>query len=386
MSRIALLTLCCALAVCSAPVGAADEPLTDQQKQKNIQDALRAKVKFDGPFDVRDMTLADVIKKLSKDHGIEFAVAEDEFKAAGATNIRDRKSYFDVLDTKGLTVPQFLDVWLASVGARYQIEPTRFVIKPAPKFNDKLGKLEPADPAATILVTLENEVNLGDKNINEIPLFELIQDLSKRYALTFVIDETAFRQAGQPNVKEEKPKIAATQLRGLTLHQFLNVTLDGMGATYLIKGATVEIVPVQHAAKVTKAALEPATDDGPARLKERLVSAIYKEKPLNEVVAKIAEAYDLTVVVSPQTGDARTGFVTARLLNVPADKALELLALQCDLRVVRRGATFLITSKDHANELFDEGLEKERKKIELQKFRAAKPAIPPAAPEKPPEK
>jgi hypothetical protein len=385
MSRIALSALVCALAVCSAPTGAADEPLTERQKEKNIQDALRAKVKFDGPFDVRDMTLADVIKKLGKDHGIEFAVAEDEFKAAGATNIRERKSYFDVLDTKGLTVPQFLNVWLASVGATYQIEPTRLVIKPAPKFNDKLGKLEPVDWAATILSTLENEVNLGDKNINEIPLFELLQDLSKRHGLTFVINENSFKAAGQQNIKEEKPNITATQLRGLHLHQFLRVVLDSTGATYLIKDSTIEIVSIAHAAKVTKAAVSQE-EDGRVRLNEPLVSAVYKEKPLNEVVAEIAKMYDLTAVVSPQAGDARTGFVTARLLNVPADKALELLALQCDLRVVRRGTTFLITGKDHANELFDEGLEKERRKIELQKLREAKPPIPPAAPEKPPEK
>jgi hypothetical protein len=114
------------------------------------------------------------------------------------------------------------------------------------------------------------------------------------------------------------------------------------------------------------------------------VSAVVKEKPLNEVVAKIAEMYDLTVVVAPQAGDAKTGFVNARLLNTPADKALELLALQCDLRVVRRGSAFLITSRDQANELFGEKLDKERQLIEVQKLREA-PAKPPAPPEKPPE-
>jgi hypothetical protein len=57
------------------------------------------------------------------------------------------------------------------------------------------------------------------------------------------------------------------------------------------------------------------------------------------------------------------------------------------LRVVRRGNAFLITSRDHANELFGEKLEKQRQLIEIQKLREA-PAKPPAppAPEKPPEK
>src|SRR5207244_205306 len=120
----------------------------------------------------------------------------------------------------------------------------------------------------------------------------------------------------------------------------LNVILESMGTTYLVKNNSIEIVPIAHAAKATKSATSEG-EDGSVQLNEPLVSVVFKEKPLNEAVAKIAEMYDLTVIVSPQAGDAKTGFVTVRMLNTPADKALELLALQCDLRVVRRGAAFL---------------------------------------------
>jgi type II secretory pathway component GspD/PulD (secretin) len=189
---------------------------------------------------------------------------------------------------------------------------------------------------------------------------------------------------GQPNVKEEKPRLSSTELRGLHLHQFLRVVLDSVGATYLVRNNSIEIVSVQYAANLTKAALMPVEGSSVCRhLTQPLVSYIVKEKPLNETVTKIAEMYDLTVVVSPQAGDARMGFVSARLLNMPAEKALELLALQADLRVVRRGAAFLITSKDHANEIFGEELEKERQQIQLQKFREM--PVKPPAPEKPPE-
>lgn len=221
-------------------------------------------------------------------------------------------------------------------------------------------------------------------NLNEVPLIELLADLGKKFGVTFAINEESFKAAGQPNIKEEKPKVALTALRGLSTHQFLALVLDGMKATYLVKNGTIEIVPIHHAAKIAKVGFSQE-EDGRARLNEPLVCALVKEKPLNEVVAKIAETYDLTVVVSPQAGDARTGFVTARLLNVPADKAIELLALQCDLRVVRRGTAFLVTSKDHAAELFNEKLDKERQKIEVEKLRTA-PAKPPAPPEKPAEK
>lgn len=381
MSRFAWLVAVCGLALTAGQVLTAD-PLTDKQKATNIQNSLRAKIDFDGT-EVRDLTLSEVLQKLGKAHGIEFVVREDEFTAAGVANIKDRKSHFSALDTKGLTVPQFLDVWLASVGATYKLEPTRLAIVPAPRWNDKVGGFNRTDRAAITLTVLDTEFRFWEgANYNEIPLFEIVSALSKTHNQTFTINEEAFKHVGIANIKEEKPNLVATQLREMSMRQFLNLTLNSMGATYLVKNGVIEIVPIQYAAKVTKSGVSQ-DDDNRARLNEPLVSAILKEKPLNEAVAKIAEMYDLTVIVSPQAGDAKTGFVTARLLNLPADKALELLALQCDLRVVRRGAAFLITSKDHANELFNEKLDRERQKIEVQKLREA-PAKPPAPPEVPP--
>ncbi|MCI0701855.1 MAG: hypothetical protein L0241_12295, partial [Planctomycetia bacterium] len=166
------------------------------------------------------------------------------------------------------------------------------------------------------------------------------------------------------------------------VRQFLLTTLDSVGGTYLVRNGAIEIVPTGFAAKVTKSAVSE-DEDGHKRLDEPLVSAIIKEKPLNEALANLAEQYDLTVVIAPQAGDAKVAFVTARMLNVPADKAIELLALQCDLRVIRKGATYFITSREHANEMFAEKLEKERELIELQKFREAKP-VPPVPPPPPP--
>jgi hypothetical protein len=109
---------------------------------------------------------------------------------------------------------------------------------------------------------------------------------------------------------------------------------------------------------------------------------IFKDKPLNEALAELAEEYDVTVVVSPQSGDGRMGFVSARLLNVPADRALDLLAIQCDLRIVRKGNAFLVTSRDHANDLFGEKMERERQQIELARLRTA-PIGPPRPDQQP---
>jgi hypothetical protein len=240
---------------------------------------------------------------------------------------------------------------------------------PAPAQNPKPAKK--ADPTERCLEVLASELVLKEgENPNEVSLSEICQELGKRYDANFSINEDCFKSLGRQNIREEKPNVTATALRGVTVHQFLSTALEGMGGTYLVRNGSIEIVSVQYAAKVTKSGLREE-EDGRPRLNEPLVSAVVKEKPLNEVVAKIAEMYDLTVVVSPQAGDAKTGFVTARLLNLPADKVLDILALQCDLRVVRRGTAYLLTNRDHANDLHNEKMERERQKIELDKFRAA---------------
>ena len=237
-------------------------------------------------------------------------------------------------------------VWLATACA--------VALAAAPAFAEDKPNAVPgpkADGVEVILATLDNEVQLKEgANINEIPLFELVTFLSKQYDLSFVVNEELFKLAGVENIMEAKATFAATQLRGLTIRRFLELVLDSVGATTLVKKGAVEIVPLGYAAKVTKSA---TADNGNGRVRpaEPLVSVVVKEKPLAEVVAKLAADYDLNVLVAPQAGDARTGPVTARLLNVPADTAVELLALQCDLRVVRRDNVFLITSKEQADEM-----------------------------------
>ncbi len=90
--------------------------------------------------------------------------------------------------------------------------------------------------------TIENqEVNLDDANLNDIPLFEMLQKLSKRYAVTFVIMEEYFRAEQVQDIKEKKPNLAATQLRGMKLGTFLDIVLLSMNATYIVRPDYVEI-------------------------------------------------------------------------------------------------------------------------------------------------
>jgi hypothetical protein len=234
---------------------------------------------------------------------------------------------------------------------------------PAPTQNAEPKKAKSS--AEAIIETLHsNQVQLGEMNLNEIPCMELLPVLSKRHGLTFIIMDKQFEQQGVQNILERRSPLTTVATKGLSLHRFLGVWLASLDATYLVRGDYVEIVPLGLVANAGPMAARPAA---------QLVSLVVKEKPFNEVVDRLAEQYDLSIVIAPQAGDARTGYVNARLTNLPPETALELLALQNDLRVVRKGAAFLITSHEHVDALFNERVEKERARIELEKFRQAPP-------------
>jgi hypothetical protein len=246
-------------------------------------------------------------------------------------------------------------------------------------------KPDPADQLITKLFDQEVQI---DGNINEIPLGKLMQQLSKKYDIQFIVKKDEFNSIkpnGSTDFYEWKPKIEASELRGLTLHKFLTRVLDDLfsgeegvppGAAYLIKGKTLEIVPKAIAQRHGRGLLANGDEGEGELLKDPLVSLILKQKSLTEVVEMLAGRYDLNVVFGPQAVDATASLVTARLINVPADTALEMLAAQCGLRSIRKGNAFLITSKERAKELLTEEYEKEQRKIELAKPRAVASDVP----------
>jgi hypothetical protein len=237
------------------------------------------------------------------------------------------------------------------------------------------------DQTADLIAKLRKTIDL--EKTDGTSLNELAKGIGDKAGVTVLINEAAFRTI-DPNGNPGGLMVKVPQVRGMALATTLNHILGQLTATYLVLKDHLEIVPIEFAAKETKN-IESTDDDGPVRLAQPLVSTIFKEKPLNDAVAEIAEEYNLTVIVSPQSGDARTGFVTARFLNTPADKALELLALQCDLRIVKKANAFMITSRDHANDLFNEQMERERTKIEIERSRTAPHFPPQPQPQPPPQ-
>lgn len=226
------------------------------------------------------------------------------------------------------------------------------------------------DSTSVILDSLFNQEVQIEGNVNDMSLMDLLILLSKKHGITFAVNEESFKGEENGGIIEKKPYLAATSVRGLTIHQFLVRALNSLGAMYVVKGNVVEVVPISYAAKLAKVKIDQDAQ-GRNSLKEPLVCAIIKHRPLGESIELLASRYDLSVTIAPQAGEASTSAVSARLMNLPADKAIEMLAVQCDLRVVRKGSAFLITSREHAKTLLAEQVETERQKIELERLRAS---------------
>jgi hypothetical protein len=250
------------------------------------------------------------------------------------------------------------------------------------------GTANGADPekpkpgtAEEVIHALRQPVKFEGGNINDMPLMEILTKLTKQHGIPFVINEDSFKaEMFAGDIREACPKLITTQLKEMSLHKFLLTIFDTIPAAYLVKGGSIEIVAVSRAVDVTGSEKGYGDYEYP-RVAPPLVSVVIRGKPLREVLDSIAEDYDLSLVISPKAGKAMDELITARLLNTPADKALDVLAVQCDLRLVRRNKTLLITSAEHARELAKEDAEKERQRIELKRLRLSlsppKPEVPP---------
>jgi hypothetical protein len=235
-----------------------------------------------------------------------------------------------------------------------------------PKLQDNTPEL------LNVLFNQKAEVELDD--VNNVTLFDLLNELSNKHKIGFSINDACFKAAGlMDSIKEKKPNVQATNIGicEMNLHQFLTQVLDSLGATYIVKGNGVEIVTVGYAARLAKAPTEDL-EDGLLVMKEPLVCAVIKHKSLSESVELLASRYDLSIAISPQSSDAAALPVSARLLNLPADRAIEMLALQCDLRVVRKGTAFLVTSRENAKALLAEQADQARQTIDLDLLRIGK--------------
>ena len=214
-----------------------------------------------------------------------------------------------------------------------------------------------AIPSAEKIVSILQVQRISyEKDLQTTPFKEVLEDLAKRYNVIFVVNKTAIgdMSAVLDTVKAEK--LSSTKLEGMRFVTFLDVYFRAIPVpdiTYLVRADHIEITTRDAAQQ--EAGLMEAMDEAKAsgeqaeivrakaRLNLPLVCVSAKEKPLSTILDELSAVYGLNIVVEPTAREPLKGPLTERLLNVPADTAIELLAGQAGLSVVRKGNTFRIS-------------------------------------------
>jgi len=217
---------------------------------------------------------------------------------------------------------------------------------------------EKSRPSADKIVALLQSAKISyEKDLQTTPFKEVLEDMARRYNITFVTNNAVLGDMANTLDTLKAEKLSVTSLNDLLLGTFLDVYFRGLAAeslTYLVRSDHIEIttrVAAQKEAGFLEA-IDEAKASGDkaevvrakARLSLPLVCLAVRERAFSTVLNDLSATYGLNIVVEPNSPTSSKTVLTERLLNVPADTALELLAGQVGMKVVRKGNTFRMTS------------------------------------------
>jgi hypothetical protein len=264
----------------------------------------------------------------------------------GSEKFADRESAGEQLETIGFPALKALKQATRSGDLEVRKRATRVIAA------IKTGITGRAGQTLEIARQLEQVVNYQGIDDPKTKLIEATDQLGKIYNLTFDFNEKAFKDEMLPDVPNTEiigssilsPMKA--ELRSV-LKKILTRVPARSGATYLIRKDSVEIT--------TQAAVRA---DLGMKEDEELLPLVWKyfcEDPLAEALDTLSENSGYNVVLDPRVrGKTRDTVVTARLINVPVDTAVRIVADMAGLAVVRRDNIFYLTTPENARRMREE--------------------------------
>jgi hypothetical protein len=210
---------------------------------------------------------------------------------------------------------------------------------------------EPSNRAFELAEALDRTIDYPGIDGAETKLAEELERMQVKYKLTFDLNETAFKAETGGNILEfliAKPNPVPPMrvpLRTVIARVLRRVPVKS-GATYLIRKDCIEIT--------TDRAVRLEFGMPPAKEGERplvLLTAEFSKRPLKGVLDRLADLSGTTVLLDPRAGNKGETAITARLLNVPVETAVKLVADMAGLDVVRKHNVFYATTADNAAKL-----------------------------------
>jgi RNA polymerase sigma factor (sigma-70 family) len=204
-------------------------------------------------------------------------------------------------------------------------------------------------------------------------LADVLDDLAKKYGVSFDINDKAFAEEQIPEVGRtamtERQPIPA--MKNATLKRLLRGILQRVpatsGATYLFRSDCIEITTGEFVRRELERPAGPV-EGMPVRLPP-LVWDSFDETPLVQVLPRLADASGQNVIADPSAGEQLKTKITAKLNNVPIDTAVRLLANMANLRAVQIDNVMYVTTPQKAKQLREE-----QKKLDAERMGADGPA------------
>lgn len=177
----------------------------------------------------------------------------------------------------------------------------------------------------------------------------VLTELAEQHGLTgkVILDAQAFKATGVEDVRAAMVKL--DKLADVKLATVLSAILKQVNGCYLVKDGLIVIT--SKAAR--RAELGEKDDDAEAAVRDAmpLVRMTFTETPIRKVVEELAEKFERTILIAPYLAERGDVLVTAKLVNVPLDHAVELLADMAELALVKRGNALYVTSRERAKEM-----------------------------------
>ncbi|HEY7312291.1 MAG TPA: sigma-70 family RNA polymerase sigma factor [Gemmataceae bacterium] len=257
--------------------------------------------------------------------------------------------------------------------------------KPKPEENEAFAVaiLDPADRLKAWREKLVQPNRFPGVDDPKSTLNELLDSLSKRYGVTFRINEKAFKGVAEVGKTEIATPNPIPEMR-TSLATILRIILDrvpagdsDVEAVFVVRKDHIEITTNSFLRKeLGRHDDVNPLDDAPTPIPP-LVWDAYEEMPLARILPRLAEISDYNVVADPQAGKELQTKITAQLNNVPIDTALRLVVNMARLSVVRLDNVFYVTTPENAKRLREQA-----KNNAVEMLGGVVPAAKPA-PEKP---
>lgn len=210
-----------------------------------------------------------------------------------------------------------------------------------------------------------------------VTLSDVLDQLGKRYNLSFDIHEEAFKQDDIKEVGKFEivgmsgPIPAMNTSLGTVLHRILRRVSPS--ATYLIRGDTIEVTTTEAIRKEFFA--DRPTMPGPL---PPLASGAFEKVPLEHALKELSR-YGNIVLDARSVKEGQMP-VSADVANVPLDSLVRMLADMAGLKVVSLDNSLYVTSKESAEALQKEQDKQKREREQEEKAKKEEEKPKPAAP------